>query len=247
MFRYLTILTIFTLLLSGDALGQESPLATAADGGILNRLDAAWGEGEQTRIILDTQIVSEGRSPIERSLELIDDGESRTLVTFLDGPQTGQKVLATDKEVWFFAPRTRRAIRLSASQRLFGQAAIGDVARLRLSKDYEVNSSRLIDADETVLELSALGKSATYQTVLLTIETHTEKPLRASYKTASGKEIKYAVFEEVESIDGGYRRTVTRIEDAVNTGNYTRIRIVNTEPIRRPPTFWTRRSMEIGR
>jgi hypothetical protein len=58
------------------------------------------------------------------------------LIIALDGDTRGQKYLSTKNEYWLYAPRTKRAIRLTPLQAVRGQASIGDLSRLQFGADY---------------------------------------------------------------------------------------------------------------
>lgn len=135
------------------------------------------------------------------SYRLVDDGKSRSVLYFLDKHQRGQKVLATEDETWFFSNRTRRAIKIPAVQTLFGDASIGDIARIRFSADYAPTSLEQ-DAELTTLSLSSKHPAATYQAVVLTLNRANNLPQQAKFFAASGKHLKTADFTEV-SIEQG--------------------------------------------
>ena len=242
MFRFVTVFLVW--LSFATAAGAQS-LEMGQE--ILSEIDAAWVGSQQTRILLNTEVVIPGRDVKNRRLELLDDGVSRAIVTFMDGPQKGQRVLATDKEVWFFAPRTRRAIRLSPSQRLLGQASVGDVTRLRLSRDYDVVDVATVGDKRLALTLTAKSETATYAGIELVVNPEDGHPLTASYKSRSGKTLKSAEFEQVDRVNGQIRRVVTRIDDPLKSGAYTRITLISETPVDRPARDWTRRALEVGR
>ncbi len=134
------------------------------------------------------------------SYRLVDNGKDRSVLYFLDKRQQGQKVLATDKETWFFSNRTRRAIKIPAAQKLFGDASIGDIARLRFSVDY-VPTAVSAEGEELILSLTSKHPAATYQTVKLKVGKTDRLPLEAQFYAASGKHLKTAIFTVVSIED----------------------------------------------
>ena len=85
----------------------------------------------------------------------------------------GRKILMIKDDMWVFLPDTKKPVRLTASQRLLGQASNGDVVKVRFDYDY----SAVMGGEETVadinsenrncykLEMSAKRSGATYHSM----------------------------------------------------------------------------------
>lgn len=57
--------------------------------------------------------------------------------------QRGQKFLVTDGGLYFYAPQSKRAIRLTPLQTLRGRASIGDLARISFEHDYSATPTEV--------------------------------------------------------------------------------------------------------
>lgn len=127
---------------------------------------------------------------------------NQALVEATSPDQRGQKFLTTDSGLFFYAPRTRRAIRLTPLQTLRGKAAIGDLARISFEHDYQASMSELPpdscpDQSCLALTLTSKNEAATYTRITLLVSRRHGQylPLSARLYVASGKLLKIARFE----------------------------------------------------
>ncbi len=171
-----------------------------------------------------------------------DNGE-RSLVLALDGDQKGQKYLSTPGGYWLYAPRTRRALRLTALQVLRGQASIGDVSRLRFADDY--SASYLLGADQNrggqacwVIALKSKSPRSTYASAVMWVRQSNGAPVHADLMALSGRKLKEVDFAPASS-DGGSLvvRTATYI-DGVNPAKRTRVEILSVKQANNPLTLY---------
>ncbi len=62
-------------------------------------------------------------------------GHFRNLLQYVEPPRdAGKRVLLDGRSFWFFDPASQTSVRISAQQRLVGQAAIGDVLTVNLAR-----------------------------------------------------------------------------------------------------------------
>lgn len=150
---------------------------------------------------------------------------NQVLVEATSVDQRGQKFLTTDAGIFFYAPRTRRAIRLTPLQTLRGKASIGDLARISFTNDYDAVTMDTPPApcagDCIALALSSKNEAATYTRItLLVTKRHGQYvPLKAMLYVASGKLLKVAEFD---AASGGLP-PVTRYFDPQLPSEQTRV------------------------
>src|SRR5262245_25068620 len=61
----------------------------------------------------------------------------RNLVHYVEPARdAGKRVLLDGHSLWFYDPDSKVSVRISAQQRLIGQAAIGDILTVNLAADY---------------------------------------------------------------------------------------------------------------
>jgi len=150
---------------------------------------------------------------------------ARTLVrTLAPSRDRGRDLLMLGEEMWAYIPNLKRAVRVSLSQKLTGQASNGDISRMRWSEDYEpslessdVDEDRESDGPQWVLSLRALKKGLTYERLRVWVSRRDYHPLRAEYMTQAGKVLKRARFEGYQMIAGRERPTRLLIESAVDS------------------------------
>ncbi|NBU20906.1 outer membrane lipoprotein-sorting protein, partial [bacterium] len=71
------------------------------------------------------------------SFEVFIQGNQKTLIRTLEpNRDRGRNLLMLGEEMWAFIPNLNRSVRVSLSQKLTGEAANGDLSRMRWSGDY---------------------------------------------------------------------------------------------------------------
>lgn len=159
----------------------------------------------------------------DSAFEVLLDGNSKTLVKTLEPARDqGRDMLMLGEEMWAYIPNLKRAVRVSLSQKLTGQAANGDISRMRWSGDYspKIESE---SPESWVLLLTASKKGLTYEKIRVTVEKKTFHPLSAEYLTSAAKPLKRASFGAFKMIAGRIRPTELSIQSAVNQSDQSKI------------------------
>ena len=138
--------------------------------------------------------------------DLYKKGEDRALVVFTAGKQKGRKILTVGEKFWILVPGASRPIPVTPNQRLMGGAALGDVAKLRFSREFEATLSPESDAVEgrpcDVLELKARSAGSSYGSGRLWVDRAEHLPRRAVLNLVSGKPSKEIDFERYGTVSG---------------------------------------------
>ncbi|MCP4970442.1 MAG: outer membrane lipoprotein-sorting protein [Arcobacter sp.] len=85
-----------------------------------------------------------------------------SLVTFLHKKEKGTVVLNILNNLYIKVPSSRKTIRITPIQRLFGDASVGDILQLEFKRYYE-----LIKEEEGVYTLKAKKRDSTYHKIVL--------------------------------------------------------------------------------
>lgn len=172
---------------------------------------------------------------------------NQVLVEATSIDQRGQKFLTTDNGLFFYAPRTKRAIRLTPLQTLRGKASIGDLARISFEQDYnaiqtEVPESYCQASSCTALLLSSKNDAATYTKIILLVTKQQGRylPLKALMHVASGKLLKVASFE---AASGGLPPT-TLYSDPNDPSDITRVVFEKIKAVDFPANTFNPRTLE---
>lgn len=152
-------------------------------------------------------------------------GQFRNLVQYLEPARdAGKRVLLDGHSLWFYDPDSKVSVRISAQQRLIGQAAIGDILTVNLAADYAAS----IVATETIddaarqprkcwhLELKARDDLATYNRVEYWVEQGSYFPVKGKFYSDSGRLLKILYFRNFAPRLGAVRPTEAIIIDAVD-------------------------------
>jgi hypothetical protein len=153
-------------------------------------------------------------------------GQFRNLVQYVEPARdAGKRVLLDGHSLWFYDPNSKVSVRISAQQRLIGQAAIGDILTVNLAADYTPNivgTETLEDATRQPrtcwhLELKASNDLATYNRIEYWVEQGTFFPVKGKFYADSGRLLKIAYFRKFAQQLGASRPTEVVIIDAVDS------------------------------
>jgi outer membrane lipoprotein-sorting protein len=158
-----------------------------------------------------------------------EDGATRqfrNLVQYVEPARdTGKRVLLDGHSLWFYDPNSKVSVRISAQQRLIGQAAIGDILTVNLAADYAssiVGTETIDDATRQPrkcwhLELKASNDLATYNRVEYWVEQGSFYPIKGKFYADSGRLLKIVYFRKFAQQLGAVRPTEAIIIDAVDS------------------------------
>jgi hypothetical protein len=183
--------------------------------------------------LLDSKNGKEEKRTYETSLK----GQDKALVKFLTPvSEAGTQVLMVGPDMWVKVPSSAKAVRISAKQKLTGNAAYGDVARLSFLGNYTAKILRSDKfegkADAWVLDLTSIeDRPVTYDKVEYWVEKKTSRPLKAIYKTASGKVLREGTFGDWQNVFGVERPTRFVLVNSLQSNHVTTLRFEN--PVRK--------------
>jgi len=170
---------------------------------ILKESDRSRTFAAESKIELLVENYQDDKLDSSERMVVYNKGQKKSLVKLAD--RNGQFVLMVDENMWIYFPLTRKPIRITAFQRLLGQASNGDIARLSYVDDYNatlLKESTFNDEACHILELKAKSKSSTYRKIHYWISQKTQLPLKADYFMISGKHFKTAFFENYQTVKG---------------------------------------------
>ena len=157
-------------------------------------------------------------------------GQFRNLVKYVEPPRdAGKMVLLDGRNLWFYDPASKASVRISAQQRLIGQAAIGDILTINLAVDYTgtlIGSETIEDASKQNrncwhLDMKAATDTATYNRVEYWIEHDTFYPIKGKFYSDSGRLLKILYYRDFAQRLGGIRPNEAIIIDAVDSSLVT--------------------------
>lgn len=171
-------------------------------------------------------------------------GNNKTLTKVL-GPKKnlGRNMLMIDENMWVYVPNIRRSVRVSLSQKLTGEAANGDISRMRWAGDYTHKIEKK-GPKEWELFLEATKKDLTYAKIRVWIAAKDKRPLKAEFLTLSGKVIKTATYEDYKMVLGMQRPSKIHIVDNLKKDQYSDIYIDKMENKSFPDSLFTEKSLE---
>ena len=160
------------------------------------------------------------------SKENLTSHQFRNLVRYVaPARDEGKMVLLDGSSLWFYDPASKASVRISAQQRLIGQAAVGDILTVNLAVDYSgtvLGSETIQDAEHANrncwhLDLKAANDQATYARVEYWVEHGSSYPIKAKFYSDSGKLMKILYYRKFAERLGATRPTEAVIIDAVDS------------------------------
>lgn len=147
----------------------------------------------------------------------------------------GKLMLRNGNNLWMFDPKSKASVRLSARQRLLGNASNGDVITSNFTSDY----SSVIEGEEIVengdkenrlawkLTLMASNSYAPYHSITYWIDKENYRPVKAMFYGSSGKLLKASWYRNWQDVLGYIRPTEIVIVDGFNNRKVTVINMDN--------------------
>lgn len=149
-----------------------------------------------------------------------------TMVEFI-GPSTwkGRKMLMLKKDMWMIFPNTSKPIRITPAQRLMGEVANGDIAKLNFAEDYVCalkGQENVKGVDCYFLELIAKEKEGvTYYRINYWVRVSDYMPVKAEFYSLSGRKLKEAHYFGPKEMGGEMKISKVVLYDAINTNRYS--------------------------
>ena len=173
---------------------------------------------------------------------------AKTLVRFVAPPaERGKALLMLGQDLWIFLPNIGKPLRVSLAQRLVGDVANGDIARLNFAGDYDatVDGTEVVHgAEHLILTLTAKTKGLTYGKVRLWVAKDTYQPLQAEFFALSGALLKVGRYENYTVIHEQRRPTRLVLVDKMRPGMVSTIEYREITPQEIPPQFFNKNYMK---
>jgi len=198
---------------SGSVFGENADA-------ILEKIDGYRDVGDSFSMNIKISDFENDKLNEEATFSGYFSGNDKSLLICTNGKNKGMKVLMKGDDMWVNLTGSKRGLRITPVQRLMGQAANGDVAKVSFSQDY-TGTLLKTENEMVVLELKAKSKGATYQKAILYAEAKSFKPVKAEFFLTSGKHFKTAYYMEFKMIEGRNTVSKVKIEDKMNPKLYT--------------------------
>lgn len=183
---------------------------------------------------LVTTTRADGSADKERRYTVFVQDQHRSLVLMRSPAEAGQKVLMLGDDFWLLMPGSQRAMRITPSQKLLGDASTGDIATLSWAEDYE---GRLLGEERCEvdggsrpclhLSLQARRKSVSYQRIELWLGKTRHEPIQAELYVQSDKLAKRARFVMDKA---GALVSEMLLQDELGSRAQTRVQYLSRQP-----------------
>ncbi|MDR2637604.1 MAG: outer membrane lipoprotein-sorting protein [Zoogloeaceae bacterium] len=259
MFEWFARLAFLVLLCPALAAGAETDVAA-----LLRQADLYRRPAGPVRVETEVRQYRNGALDKERLYTVYAKPGRRSLVLMKSPSEIGQKVLMLGEKFWLLTPDSQRPLRITANQKLLGEASTGDIATMTWSEDYrgelvgEVDcpgfsaatvataaaesdsfGSAAVSREKVCLRLrlTAAAPGVTYANVDLFLGKESKVPVKADLFVDSGKRAKEAWYLEDEQ-DGGKRIMAMLLIDDIQTTRRTVVRYKSMEAKECPDEFF---------
>ncbi|WP_196160597.1 outer membrane lipoprotein-sorting protein [Reinekea sp. G2M2-21] len=204
----------------------------------LDVLDSMRTQDDTVKVTTRIEVYEQGVMQRQSVMDVYVADQRRSLAVYRSEREAGQKVLMIDDKFWLFLPSSKRAMRITAMQKMMGEASVGDVASLDWSTDYRIES-QMTDADEIKLDLIAARKGLSYSQVTLWVNAVNFHPLRADFYLKSGKLAKQASFVVSQTENNRWQVSSMALQDRVQKDQTTIIYYDAVEPLTMQDKWFT--------
>lgn len=221
---------------------------------LLKAADAFRLPAESVRVVTHVELYKNDALDKERLYTVYVKPGRRSLVLMKSPSEAGQKVLMLADQFWLLMPESQRPLRITASQKLLGEASTGDIATMTWSDDYDGSVKEEVDcptppaglpdapaATKTrrclLLDLAQARAGVTYARVELVLEKATRTPIKADLYVGSGKRAKEAWYFP-KPVEGQPRIMTMVLLDDIQPNRRTVIRYRSIVPKAAPDEFF---------
>lgn len=193
---------------------------------------------------MDVEVTVErpGEPPIVAGYQVSIKGRDRSLVRFtVPAAEKGKLLLMVKNDMWYYLPTVSRPIRISPLQRLLGQVANADIARMNYSEDYRatlVGSEDLTGRRCHVLDLSAIDDQVGYHRIRHWVDAETYHPVKSDFYAVSNILLKTAQFQSLALVHGRMRPRELVVRDATKRDHFSVIRYSNFRTVSLPESLF---------
>lgn len=179
----------------------------------------------------------------------IEGRDHSIIVTREPKRDLGRNMLMIDRDMWMFMPSINRSVRIALRQRLVGQVAQGDIARMKWTGDYKVslvsNQPQPIEGENAYeLNMKANKDGLTYDAIRLFVGAKDYRPLKALYMTPDEKKIlKTAKFADYGPLGGTTRPRRITISDGVRSSESSVLILENMKQRSFPKGFFSQNNL----
>lgn len=164
----------------------------------------------------------------------------RSLVLFRAASERGQKMLMLGDDYWLIMPSSQRPLRITAMQKLLGEASTGDIATMTWGEDYDgqqVGEESIDGIACLKLDLRGQRKGVSYPRIVLYLAKKDHHPVHAELYVASDKLAKLARFQ-LGNVDGRRQVTVMTLVDHLQKDRTTEVHYLSRTDTTLPDDYF---------
>lgn len=222
------------------ALAAAPAVAAESVAALLKEADAYRLPAKSVKVETHVELYKNNALDKERLYTVYVKPGRRSLVLMKSPSEIGQKVLMLADQFWLLMPESQRPLRITATQKLLGEASTGDIANMTWSEDYDGQVAGEVDCPPPPadfpemappakprrclrLDLAAARSGVTYARVDLLLDKASHLPVKADLYVGSGKRAKEAWYAP-KPVEGHPRIMTMLLLDDIQPNRRTVIR-----------------------
>lgn len=240
-----TVLSLLGTMHTGNT--QEAAASLSAEQ-ILLKADEVRNPQLDYTVMVRVTSVKPGRHTNTATYEVMIKGKNRTVIKTIFPPvDQGRVLLMLDNDLWAYLPTVSKPLRISLRERLIGEVANGDIARVNFAGDYNpevIRTEQIGQAHYYVLNLTAKTEEVTYCRVVLWVERNSFAPFKAEFYALSGKLLKTCSYEGYTQLAGRLRPSMLVMYDPLLKGQQSTIEYGTMAVRELPEKYFTKDYMK---
>lgn len=175
-------------------------------------------------------VTYEGRKEDKARIRVYLGENGQQAVTFLEPLRLSDQIyLVVGYNTWMYQEGLHRPIRISARQRLFGEAGIAETVGIDYLRDYRV-SGFSENESEYIMDVEALDTKTAYRRARLWIEKKSLRLVKAVLTAVSGDPLKELTFTAYQNINGHEVSIISIKNLLMDKDHRTELRFLNITP-----------------
>ena len=205
---------------------------------VLEDLYHRQGLGEGSFLLEIEAVSSDGTQQDRARIKVYLDESDSQLVTFEEPERMkDDRYLVVGYNTWILQAGMRRPLRISAQQKLFGEAGIAETVGLDYLNDYRIEESVETET-EYQLHLVALDKRTAYQRVTIWIGKEDQNIKRVLLLAVNGQPLKELIYSKYRSINGHEVGEITVKNLLMEKNQQTALKFLNITEKQIPPAVF---------
>jgi outer membrane lipoprotein-sorting protein len=236
---FIAIITLAQEIATGFALAMTDKSALTGEE-ILKKADEVRAPSETFSFRVKLDYFKTKNDCIKQEFQVYVKDHTKSLIKFIAPAENkGRVLLMVADNMWIYIPNTHEPLRISPLQRLLGQVANADIARIVYHLDYSVKKIEETNEDNSIkLSLVPKKEGASYEKIELHLNKENYAPQKAIFLSGDAKPLKTMFFRNYQDNFGKKRPMQIKIIDEIKRGEESVLNLIDFKIENTPDYFF---------